>query len=99
LQQCLKYCRDWEKKINGNVKPFIKAKSQFTNARFFEEDDASKETTPSTITSMSKGGIKRPFKLQRKTFPNNGPRRKKASRETHPLLSSRRIKRSPPPYG
>ena len=54
LHQCLKYYRGGERKINGNVKPFTKAKSYFTYARFFEKDDAPKETMPSTITSMGR---------------------------------------------
>jgi len=55
LHQCLKDYRGRERKINGNVKPFIKAESHFAYARFFMEDDAPKKTMPSTITSSAKG--------------------------------------------
>jgi len=41
----------------ASMQPFTKAESRFTDARFFEENDALKETMPSTITSMGKGGI------------------------------------------
>jgi len=44
LYLCLKYYRDGERKINGNVKPFTKVESHFAEARFFEEDDAPKES-------------------------------------------------------
>ena len=53
------YYHDGEKKINGNVKPFTKAKSHFANARFFEEGVAPKETMPSTISSTGKGVVKK----------------------------------------
>jgi len=58
LLPCLKYYWRRERKINDNVKPFMNAKSHFTDARFFDEDNAPKETTPSIITSMGKGGTK-----------------------------------------
>jgi len=59
LHQCLKYYQDGEKKINGDVKPFTKAKSHFTNARFFEEGTTPKETMPSAISSIGKGVTKK----------------------------------------
>jgi len=43
LHQCLKYYRDGEKKVNGDIKPFTKAESYFANARFFEEESPLKE--------------------------------------------------------
>jgi len=36
-----------------------KAESHFADVRVFEEEDAPKETMPSTITSMGKGGHKK----------------------------------------
>jgi len=59
LHQYLKYYRDGEKKINGDVKPFTKAESHFADARFFEEGAAPKETMPSTISSTGKGVAKK----------------------------------------
>ena len=44
LHQCLKYYRDGEKKISGDVKPFTKAESHLADAGFFEEGAAPKET-------------------------------------------------------
>ena len=54
LYQYLKYYRDREKKINGDVKPFTKAKPYFANARFFDEDAPLKEIMPSAISSIGK---------------------------------------------
>jgi len=59
LHQCLKYYRNGEKKINGDVKPFTKVESHFTDARLFEEGDAPKGTMPSTISSTGKGVAKK----------------------------------------
>jgi len=53
--QCLKYYRGGEKKINGDVKPFTKAKSHFADSKFFEEGTALKETMPSIISSTGRG--------------------------------------------
>ena len=47
----------------------MKAKSHFTNVRFFEEDDAPKETMPSTITSMGKGGTKNVLQMPKEDIP------------------------------
>ena len=58
LHECLKYYRDGEKKINGDVKPITKAESHFVDVRFFEEGAAPKETMLSTISSIGKGGAK-----------------------------------------
>jgi len=58
LNQCLKYYRGRERMINGSVKPFTRAESHFTDARFFEEDDTPKETMPTAITSTWKGTMK-----------------------------------------
>ena len=55
LHQCLKYYRNGEKKINGDVKPFTKAESHFADAKFFKEGVAPKETMSSTISSTGKG--------------------------------------------
>jgi len=49
LHQCLKYCRDEEEKINGDVKPFTKAESYFADAKFFDEDAPLKEVMLATI--------------------------------------------------
>jgi len=54
LHQCLKYYRGRERKINGNVKPFTRAKSHFADVRFFEEDDTPKETILADITSTNR---------------------------------------------
>jgi len=58
LHQCLKYYQGGERKINGSVKPFTGAKSHFTDGSFFEEDDTTKETMPTTITSTGRGSMK-----------------------------------------
>ncbi|XP_074293322.1 uncharacterized protein LOC141620315 [Silene latifolia] len=50
LHQCLKYYRDGERKINGDVKPFSTMESYFADARFYEEVTPS-EILPSTILS------------------------------------------------
>ncbi|KAK9698349.1 hypothetical protein RND81_08G097900 [Saponaria officinalis] len=54
LHQCLKYYREGEKKINGDVKPFTKADSFFADARFFKENGTSSEIMPTTISSTGK---------------------------------------------
>jgi len=59
LHQCLMYYHDGEKKINGNVKPFTKAKSHFVDARFFKEGAAPKETMLLTISSTGKCVVKK----------------------------------------
>jgi len=58
LHQYLKYYRDREWKINGDVKPFIMVESHFTGARFSEESVTLKETMPSTTFSIGKGDTK-----------------------------------------
>jgi len=69
LHQCLKYYRGGERKINGSVKPFTKAESHFTDARFFEEDDTTKETMPATMTSIGRGGMKNIIQMPREDLP------------------------------
>jgi len=54
LYKYLKYSRGRERKINGNVKVFTKDEFHFADTRFFEQDDAPKETMLSTITSYGK---------------------------------------------
>jgi len=54
MHQCHKYYRDREKKINGDTKPFTKAKSYFADVRFFDEDAPLKEAMPATISSTGK---------------------------------------------
>jgi len=95
LHQCLKFYRGRERKINDYVKPFTKVESQL-DTRFFEEDESPKETILSTIILWEKVARKISFKCQRKKFPNNPRTRKKANRETNPLLSSKSIRRSLP---
>jgi len=51
----LKYYRDGKKKINGDVKPFNMAESQFADAKLFDGDAALKEITPATVASIRKG--------------------------------------------
>ena len=58
LYQCLKYYRGKERKINDNVELFTKVDYHFTDVRFFEEDDAPKETMPSTIFLTARGSMK-----------------------------------------
>jgi len=43
---------------NGDVRPFIKAKSHFADAKFFEEGSEPKEMMISTICSTGKGDSK-----------------------------------------
>jgi len=58
LHQCLKYYRGGERKINGDVKPFTKAKSHFADSKFFEEDFTPTEMMILTISSTGKGDSK-----------------------------------------
>ncbi|CAM8903253.1 unnamed protein product [Rhodiola kirilowii] len=60
LHQCLKYYRDGERKINGDVKPFTKADSFFADAKFFEENGVSRELLPLIIPSTRENGKERP---------------------------------------
>ena len=69
--QCLKYYRGGEKKINGNVRPFTKAESHFACARFFEADDAPKETLPSTIISTGRGSTKNVIQVPKEDMPTH----------------------------
>jgi len=50
----LKYYWGEERKINSNIKRFMKVESHFADARFFKENDAPKGTIPSTITLQAK---------------------------------------------
>jgi len=56
LHQCPKYYH--ERKINGDVKRFTMAESDFTDAKFFEQDAAPKETVPTTTSTIEKGSVK-----------------------------------------
>jgi len=47
-----------ERKINGDIKPFTLAESDFADAQFFKEDAVLKETTPAAISSTGKGSVK-----------------------------------------
>ena len=69
LHQFLKYYRDGEKKINGDVKPFTKTEYHFANTRFFEKGAAPKETLPSTISSTGKGGAKNAPQVRKNDAP------------------------------
>jgi len=84
LHHCLKYYPDGEKKINGDIKPFTKAESHFTDARFFEEGTAPKKTMPSTISFTGKGGAKKAPQAKMMLLSNN--LRKKQVSNTAPLL-------------
>ena len=59
----------WERKINGSIKPFTKAESHFTDARFFEEDDTPKETMPVAITSTGRGSMKNVIQVPKEYMP------------------------------
>jgi len=50
LHQCLKYYCGGKIKISGDVKPFIKAESHFTDSKFFKEDFTRTEMMISTIS-------------------------------------------------
>jgi len=66
--------------INGNIRLFRKATSYFAYIRFFEEDDAPKETMLSAITSTGKGGKKNDLQT-----PKEGiPKQQTDSPEVHP---------------
>jgi len=80
LHQCLKYHRDGEKKINGNVKLFTKAESHFVDASFFEESVAPKETMLSIISSIGKGGVKNTLQATKDDAPKQ-QREKEASKQ------------------
>jgi len=60
-----------KRKINDNVKPFIKAKPHFANASFFEEDDAPKETMPSTVTFTGRGSTKNVIEVPKRDMPTH----------------------------
>ena len=77
LHQCLKYYQDGERKVNDNVKPFAKAESHFADAKFFEEHDVPKETVPSTITSMGRGGIKSVLQAPKQDMPSHQLKKEK----------------------
>jgi len=58
LHECLKYYRDREKKINGDVKPLTRVEPYFAHARFFKECVAPQETMALTISFTGKRWIK-----------------------------------------
>ncbi|XP_074266017.1 uncharacterized protein LOC141588475 [Silene latifolia] len=66
LHQCLKYYRDGEKNVNGDVKPFSTVESYFADTRFYEENDTPIEMLPSTIFST---GTKVPKKTDDSKIP------------------------------
>ena len=80
LCQCLKYYRGKERKINGNVRPFTKAKSHFACVSFFEENDAPKETIPLTITSTGKSGAKNTLQMPKENVYKH-PLKKEESKQ------------------
>jgi len=65
-------------KISSNVKPFTRADSHFTNTRFFEDDDAPKETMKSTINSNNKGGTKNILQVPKKDIPTHQFKKKES---------------------
>jgi len=65
----LKYYQGGERQINGSVKPFTRVESHFADARFFEEDDTTKETMPATIASTGKGSMKNIIQMPREDVP------------------------------
>ena len=69
LHHYLKHYRGDERKINGGVKPFTRAKSHFADARFFEEDDTPKETMPASSTSTGKGTMKNVIQVPKEDVP------------------------------
>ena len=90
LHQCLKSYRGGERKINGNVKLFTKAESHFADTRFFEEDDAPKETTLSTITSTGRGSVKNIIQVPKEDVPTQALEGRKLI-GAHPFLPSGQI--------
>jgi len=87
----------WEKEDNSNVRPFTKAESHFTDARFFEEDDASKETMMSTITSIGRGSIKNVIQVPKEDMPIHQLQKEESQQGAHSFLLSKQIRRSLPP--
>ena len=67
------------KEDKWNVKPFTKAESHFVDARFFEENDAPRESIPSTITSMGRGSMKNVIQLPKEDIPHISSSRKKSN--------------------
>ena len=67
----LKIPSRWGKKDNDNVKPFTRAESHFVDARFFKEDNAPKETIPSTITFMGRGSTKNVIQVSKEVVPTH----------------------------
>ncbi|KAK9669832.1 hypothetical protein RND81_13G157500 [Saponaria officinalis] len=51
LHQCLKFYRNGEKKVNGDVKPFTEAETYFADAKFYHENEAPSEMWPTSIAS------------------------------------------------
>jgi len=88
LHQCLKYYRHRERRINSNVKPFPKVESPFADVKFFEEDDALRETMSSTITSMGKGSTKNVIQVPKEDMPTHQLQEEESQRRAHPFLPS-----------
>jgi len=74
LNQCLKYYRGREKKINSNIKPLIRAESHFVDVRLFVEGDAHKNQP---FLLQAKEAPNMTFKHRKMMSPNNNLRRRK----------------------
>ncbi|KAK9677082.1 hypothetical protein RND81_11G120500 [Saponaria officinalis] len=68
LHQCLKFYRNGEKKVNGDVKPFTEAETYFADAKFYHENEAQSEMWP---TSIATTGTKAPPKNEEEK-PDDG---------------------------
>ena len=66
MHQLLKYYRENEKRIIGDVKPFTMAESHFADAKLFNEDAVLKEITLA-IASIGKESVKNAKKTR--AFP------------------------------
>ena len=89
LHQYLKYYRGGKRKINGSVKPFTRAESQFAVARFFEENDTPKETLPATITSTGRGSMKNIIQMPREDVPVHQLQKEESQLRARPFQPSR----------
>ncbi|KAM2661173.1 hypothetical protein EV2_023515 [Malus domestica] len=77
IHQCLKFYREGVKVIYGNTKPFTKAESHFTDAKFYMDEDMVPEALPKEIKSMGKATPKKqewqamPKKQEEEAIPSS----------------------------
>jgi len=87
LHQCLKYYCDGVKKINGDVKPFVKIESHFADARFFEERAPFKEAMLACISSTGKRSDKDTYVKTNIGTNDNAKQRQQCERESNQVTT------------